>query len=139
MPVYFQACKDASPTGSGVDLFGLAMTLSPISIIGGISITMFKRYRPQLWFGWGLTVVSMGLLNILDASSPRSLSIGLCVLSGAAMGTAYTGTFFPVLAPLKVDHNAYAISFGIFLRVFAQVLFLSIVADDNYHSFRSGE
>lgn len=126
MPVYFQACKDASPTGSGVDLFGLALTLSPISIVGGISITVYKCYRPQLWLGWVCTVISMGLLLLLRSDSSRALSIGLSVLAGAGMGTAYTGTFFPVLAPLSVDSNAHAISLGVFLRAFAQVNIVSL-------------
>jgi hypothetical protein len=121
MPVYFQACKDASPTGSGVNLFGLALTLSPISIAGGISITVWKRYRPQLWFGWALTVVAMGLLSVLHSDTPRATSIGLGVLTGAGIGIAYTGTFFPVLAPLPVAANAHAIALGVFLRAFAQV------------------
>lgn len=124
MPVYFQACKGASPTGSGVDLFGLAMTLSPISIIGGVSITVFNCYRPQLWFGWSLTVLAMGVISTLDSTSPRAMSIGFEVLAGAGMGIAYTGTFFPVLAPLSVESNAHAIGLGIFLRSFAQVSFL---------------
>ncbi|KAJ6510863.1 Mfs1.2 [Mycena sanguinolenta] len=121
MPIYFQACKGASPRGSGVDLFGLALTLSPLSIVGGISITVFKCYRPQLWFGWMLTVLCTGLLLLLHSDSPRGLSIGLGVLAGAGMGTAYTGSFFPVLAPLAVESNAHAIALGVFLRAFAQV------------------
>ncbi|KZT12007.1 iron permease [Laetiporus sulphureus 93-53] len=128
MPVYFQACKDASPTGSGVDLFGLALTLSPISIVGGISITVLKRYRPQLWLGWCLTVLSMGLLSTLRSDSPRATSIGFGVISGAGIGTAYTGTFFPVLAPLPVSENAHAIALGAFLRAFAQVWGVAIGA-----------
>ncbi|PPQ80060.1 hypothetical protein CVT25_001489 [Psilocybe cyanescens] len=126
MPVYFQACKGASPTGSGVDLFGLAMTLSPISIIGGVSITVFNCYRPQLWFGWSLTVLAMGVISTLDSTSPRAMSIGFEVLAGAGMGIAYTGTFFPVLAPLSVESNAHAIGLGIFLRSFAQVWGITI-------------
>jgi hypothetical protein len=121
MPIYFQACLGASPRGSGVDLFGLALTLSPLSIVGGISITVFKCYRPQLWFGWATTVLCTGLLLLLKSDSPRALSIGLGVLAGAGMGTAYTGTFFPILAPLSVESNAHAIALGVFLRAFAQV------------------
>lgn len=121
MPVYFQACKGASPTGSGVDLLGLAMTLSPISIISGISITVFNCYRPQLWIGWSLTVLSMGVMSTLDSRSLRANSIGFEVLAGAGMGIAYTPTFFPVLAPLSIELNAHAIGLGVFLRAFAQV------------------
>ncbi|KAF8160345.1 iron permease [Mycena galopus ATCC 62051] len=126
MPIYFQACKGASPRGSGVDLFGLALTLSPLSIVGGISITVFKCYRPQLWFGWITTVLCTGLLLLLHSDSPRGLSIGLGVLAGAGMGTAYTGSFFPVLAPLGVESNAHAIALGVFLRAFAQVWGITI-------------
>lgn len=121
MPVYFQASKGASPVESGLDLFGLALSLSPISIIGGVAVTVTKRYRPVLWIGWTLTVVCLGLVYTLEAKTALATSIGFGVLSGASMGTAYTGTFFPVLAPLPVEANALAISFGAFLRTFGQV------------------
>lgn len=123
MPVYFQACKGATPVESGLDLFGLALSLAPISIIGGVAVTVTKRYRPVLWIGWALTVISIGLVYMLKASTSLATSIGLGILSGASIGTAYTGTFFPVLAPLPVESNALAISFGAFLRAFSQVSF----------------
>lgn len=121
MPVYLQACKDDSPTRSGVDILGIALTLSPLSIIAGISITAFKCYRPQLWVGWSLTLLAMGLLYTLRSQTSKATAIGFQVLTGAGIGIAYTGTFFPVLAPLPLESNAHAIAFGAFLRAFAQV------------------
>ncbi|KAJ7633036.1 iron permease [Roridomyces roridus] len=126
MPIYFQACKAASPRGSGVDLFGLAMTLPPFSILGGASIKIFTCYRPQLWIGWLLTILSTGILLLLKSDSPPGMSIGFGVLAGAGMGVTYTATFFPVLAPLSVESNAHAISLAVFMRSFAQVCGITI-------------
>lgn len=128
MPVYYQASKGATPIGSGLDLFGVALTLAPVSIIGGLTINITKRYRPVIWIGWVLTVVSFALIYIFLRHARTSLAtaIGLGVFSGASIGPAYTATSFPVLAPLPVSANARAIAFAAFLRAAAQVWGVSV-------------
>ncbi|KAF8151940.1 iron permease [Mycena galopus ATCC 62051] len=121
LPVYFQASKLASPMDSGLDMFGLALSLAPISVIVGFSVAIFRCYRPQLWVGWSIMVLSMGLLSTVTENSHLWLAIGYCILVGAGMGTAYTATMFPVLAPLPVSANAQAVALAMFLRLFGQV------------------
>lgn len=121
LPVYFQACKLATPTASGLDLLGLTLSLAPISILVGFTVAKYQCYRPQLWVGWSLMMVSMGLLSTLTASTPLWRAIGYSILTGSAMGTTLTATLYPILAPLPVSANAPAIALSIFLRVFGQV------------------
>lgn len=121
LPVYYQACKDASPIGSGVDLFGLAFTLLPVGAVSGLSVTKSGRYRPQLWFAWICLVVGAGLLSTLHFDSSRGASIGYQIILGFGIGTLMTSTFFPVLAPLPVTLNAPALAFFMFVRFFSQV------------------
>lgn len=106
---------------SGLDMFGLALSLAPISVIVGFSVAKFRCYRPQLWVGWSIMAISMGLLSTVDETSHLWLSIGYCILIGAGIGTAYTATMFPVLAPLPVSVNANAVALAMFLRLFGQV------------------
>ncbi|KAJ7593170.1 Mfs1.2 [Mycena floridula] len=126
LPVYFQACKLASPTASGLDLMGLTLSLAPISILVGFTIAKYQCYRPQLWIGWSLMMVSMGLLSTLTASTPLWRAIGYSILTGSAMGTTLTATLYPILAPLPVSANAPAIAVSIFLRVFGQLWGITI-------------
>ncbi|KAI0352111.1 Mfs1.1 [Trametes cingulata] len=121
LPVYYQACKDASPTASGIDLFGLCFSTGPMSIITGISIGKTKAYRVQLWMGWCLVILGVGLMSMITEDTDRAASIGFQVVSGVGIGIIYSATYFPVLAPLPISSTAFALSFFVFVRTFAQI------------------
>lgn len=121
LPVYFQACKDASPTKSGVDLFGLAFSTAPSALIVGLTIAKTHRYRPQIWLAWALGIAGTGLLCTLHRNTPTSHVIGFEVIAGAGFGMLTAAVFFPILAPLPVESNALAISLYMFFRLFSGV------------------
>ncbi|KAI0935574.1 hypothetical protein AcV5_003966 [Taiwanofungus camphoratus] len=121
LPVYYQACMDASPIASGIDVFGVAFTVAPMTIVSGAAITATKRYRPPIWLGWGLLMLGHGLLTTLKYDTRRARSIGFQVITGTGIGLVYSSTYFPVLAPLPVASNAPALALYVFLRSFAQV------------------
>ena len=125
MPVYYQACKGASPTGSGVDFLSLTLTLGPVLILTGASVQITKKYRAQLWIGWSFLVLATGVLTLLKADSPLSHGVGFPVLVGIGSGIIYSATYFPVLAPLPISENAHAMAFFSFCRSFAAVNKLS--------------
>ncbi|KAI0935573.1 hypothetical protein AcV5_003966 [Taiwanofungus camphoratus] len=121
LPVYYQACMDASPIASGIDVFGVAFTVAPMTIVSGAAITATKRYRPPIWLGWGLLMLGHGLLTTLKYDTRRARSIGFQVITGTGIGLVYSSTYFPVLAPLPVASNAPALALYVFLRSFAQI------------------
>ncbi|KAJ7131555.1 major facilitator superfamily domain-containing protein [Mycena crocata] len=128
MPVFFQACKGASPTASGVDVFGLGFVIAPSNIVAGLTISRTKHYRPQLWLSWCFIMVAAGLLSTLHADSSRGKAIGFEALIGVGIGILTTATYFPVLAPLPISENAHALAFFIFTRAFGQVWGVTIGA-----------
>ncbi|KAH6890857.1 Mfs1.1 [Coprinopsis sp. MPI-PUGE-AT-0042] len=126
LPVYFQACKDAGPTRSGIEMFGVTITVGPFIVAAGVSVTLLKVYRPQLWVGWALTTIGMGLLGLVRADSPLSWAIGLPSLPAVGAGTIFAVSYFPVLSPLPVTLNAQALALFAFLRSMAQIWGISI-------------
>ncbi|KAJ6620570.1 MFS general substrate transporter [Mycena sp. CBHHK59/15] len=126
LPVYYQACKDASPIKSGIYMLGLSLTLGPSVIIAGLSVNKSKKYRPQLWLGWVLFALGMGVSVTLGYNTPLAHGIGIPVILGAAAGTILAVTYFPVLSPLDVRENARALAFFSFCRSFAGVWGISI-------------
>ncbi|KAJ7729243.1 iron permease [Mycena maculata] len=120
LPVYYQACKDASPTASGVDLFGIVFSIAPITMLTGISVNVFKKYRPQLWSGWAVLVLGSGLLSMITADSSRAKSIGIQIVNGLGIGLLYMNLYFPILAPLPITSTAQALAFYNYLRALAQ-------------------
>ncbi|KAJ7075851.1 Mfs1.2 [Mycena belliarum] len=121
LPVYLQACKGLSPTRSGVVLFGVAFSTPPIAVLSGILITLTKRYRPQLWLGWVISIVGLVLMGTTRIDTPLRTFIGFEILAGAGFGIIFSSTYFPVLAPLPVTSAAQALAFYAFLRQFFQI------------------
>lgn len=121
LPVYYQACKDASPIASGVDLLALSFSTAPIAIPASISVPILKRYRPQIYVGWALTTIGVGLISTLTEDSSKGKSVGFQIIAGLGIGTVWACAYFPVLAPLPVTMSAYALSAFMFLRNLFQV------------------
>jgi len=128
MAVYFQACKDATPIHSGVLMLPVSLTMGPVIVISGISVTVLKIYRPQIWFGWAVILVGMGCFTLIGADTKLSVVIGILILMGVGAGIIYATTYFPVLSPLPVSENAHALALFSFFRLFAGVWGIAIGA-----------
>lgn len=85
MPIFFQGCKDASPVKSGVLALGFS-SLALAALIAGAMVTRTQRYRPQMWTGWCLILIGMGLLSTLKAGDSVGRAVGFGVLTGVGLG-----------------------------------------------------
>ncbi|KZV81303.1 MFS general substrate transporter [Exidia glandulosa HHB12029] len=122
LPVYLQACLGDSPVkAGGVHALGITLTVGPFAILSGISVKVFKKYRPVLTAGWILLLLGLGLYTTLDENSSIGAIVGRELLFGSGLGCLTATTYFPVLAPLELSANARALAFFNFLRSFGQV------------------
>ncbi|THU94393.1 MFS general substrate transporter [Dendrothele bispora CBS 962.96] len=121
LPVYYQACKGASPTHSGIDIFGLSLVVAPMGIVAGVLVSRLQCYRPQMYGAWVLLMIGTGCMSTLKADSSLATSIGFQVLTGVGLGLLVITTYFPVLAPLPVTTNAQALAFFMFCRSFGSI------------------
>ncbi|KAJ3846012.1 Mfs1.2 [Lentinula lateritia] len=130
VPVFYQACKNASPIRSSIDMFGACMVIGPFVVLGGASVTVLKRYRPQLWIGWILCTVGVGAFSTSGVNTILATPIGLSAINAPGTGLIYGNltavTYFPVLSPLPVSENAHALALFAFLRSFAQIWGIAI-------------
>lgn len=85
LPVYFQACKGASPIHSGVLVLGLA-AMTPAIIVTGFSVSITKHYRPQIWTGWVLQIIGMSLMTLVKLDSHVAQPVGFSVIFGVGAG-----------------------------------------------------
>ncbi|KZV73042.1 iron permease [Peniophora sp. CONT] len=126
LPVYFQAVLGASPIRSGIDLLGLAMFITPSSMVCGATVQIFRRYRPQNVLGWVLIIVGFGILTLLDRESDTARYIGCQIVLGIGLGIIWVATAFPILAPLPYSNNAHALAFYAFNRNLSQTWGIAI-------------
>lgn len=86
MPVYFQACKSASPLKSGVDMLPYSFSIAPFAVVAGATSTIFNRYKPQNFIGWCFVTVGMGLHVTLHESSALRNWVGFEIVAGIGLG-----------------------------------------------------
>ncbi|KAI0750013.1 iron permease [Daedaleopsis nitida] len=137
LPVYFQACKDSSPVGSGVNMLPYSLSIAPFAIVAGGTATAMNKYKPQNVIAWACIVVGMGLQSTLHADSASRNWIGFQIIGGIGFGMLFTATTFPILAPLPVELNASALSFFIFIRTFFQAWGITVGATVLQNELRS--
>ncbi|TFK91581.1 iron permease [Polyporus arcularius HHB13444] len=137
LPVYFQACKGASPIRSGVDVLPYSLSIAPFAIVAGGTATAMNKYKPQNVIAWACIVVGMGLQSTLHADSATRNWIGFQIVAGIGFGMLFTATTFPILAPLPVEVNASALAFFIFVRTFFQAWGITVGATVLQNQLRS--
>ncbi|KAH9062385.1 major facilitator superfamily domain-containing protein [Lactarius vividus] len=119
--VFFEACKDRSPSGAGVDIFGLSYSISLIAIIAGIAVKKTGKYLAPTYIGWALMVTGAGLLTTLRADSSIAKSVGFQLVIGGGVGIIYVVSLFPILASVPVTHSAPAMALYVFSRNFGYI------------------
>ncbi len=122
--LFFEACKEKSPTGAGVDIFGLSYTISLIALVAGIVVKMTGKYLVPIYVGWILIVIGAGLLTTLRADSSLAKAIGFELVIGSGVGVIYVAVIFPVLASIPVTQAAPAMALFVFSRNFGYVSLL---------------
>ena len=119
--IFFEGCKDRSPTEAGIDLFGLSYSISLIAIVAGIAVKKTGKYLTTIYIGWAMTIVGAGLLTTLGASSSLAKSIAFQIIVGGGVGITYVVTLFPILASIPVTQTAPAMALYVFSRNFGYV------------------
>ncbi|CAK5262635.1 unnamed protein product, partial [Mycena citricolor] len=126
LPVYFQACFGASPIRSAVDILPAALLIAPFGLVGGISVSIVKRYREANWIGWAFTVVGMGVLSTLKATSSVGSWVGFQVVVAVGLGLLFAAPVFAILAPLPPSRAGPALALFSFVRSFFQTWGIAI-------------
>ncbi len=105
LPVYFQACMDATPIRSSINVFATTLVVSPFSIICGVLVKVTNKYRPLNYIGWALSMIGCGLLTLLKADSHTSQWAGFQIV--AAMGIGIVVRVFLKRLGCPPHHHAH--------------------------------
>ncbi|KLO09183.1 MFS general substrate transporter [Schizopora paradoxa] len=84
LPLFFQVLG-ASATGAGIRMLPFSLGSAAVSACSGILLSRVHRYRPFMWFGFGIMAVGYGLMTRLtDRSSVAERAVFPLI---AALGT----------------------------------------------------
>ena len=67
--LYFKAVMEYSPVMVGVALFPDTFSVAPSAVIVGLLITHTGYYRWEIWLGWFLVTLGIGLLCLLESNT----------------------------------------------------------------------
>jgi hypothetical protein len=89
----------------------------PASVLVGIAMTRFGKFRWALWSGWTCTTLGSGLLILLDAYSPPTYGWVLILLvNGLGLGLLLNSLNLATNAVSSTADVAYASTMYAFLR-----------------------
>jgi hypothetical protein len=104
------------------------LTIAPAAVVTGIAISSFGRYREPLWGGWFLTTLGMGLLCMLDESTPIAGWIFINVVPGLGLGMVIPAQSIAIQAATGTEHAGHAISMSFLVRTAGQAFGVAIGA-----------
>ena len=130
LPRYFIDIKGSSLVTSGIQMFGLILTLGLFAAIGANILSLTGKLRLMGIIGGALYALGSGLTLLLGRDTPAAQAIGFSVIAGAASGLLFHPAL--VVGPKSVQpHQIAGISgFLSFLRTlggtFATALLTSV-------------
>ncbi|PQE20256.1 major facilitator superfamily transporter protein [Rutstroemia sp. NJR-2017a BBW] len=126
LPLYYEAVLGYSPIISGVAVLPETGFIAPMSIIVGILVSMFGRYRWALWGGWSIACLGAGILYLLnpDTTVVTWIFINFPISIGA--GLLFTSLGLAVQAACRPTDAGHAAAFYSFSRVFGQSIGVAI-------------
>lgn len=101
---------------TGVALLPLSLTVVPTSMVAGVFMTKTGKFQWPLWSGWTITLVSTGLLILLDVDTSTVAWVFILITLGLGHGAVMTPLIFSTQAMAKTEDVAYAAATYPFMR-----------------------
>lgn len=93
-PLFFQAVFLQTPLKSAISMLPACCLSVGLSIISPIAVEATRRYRVQLWIGWVLLTLFLGLWCIVDQGTSHNEYDAFLALLGSGIGIVRA---FPVI------------------------------------------
>ncbi|KAF8470174.1 major facilitator superfamily domain-containing protein [Kalaharituber pfeilii] len=120
LPLYYEGVKDLSPVMSGVACFPLTLTIAPISIVIGVTVSVTGRFRWAIWLGWVLATAGAGILVLLEPQTTTVQWIFMTLTIGLGTGILFPGTMMAVQSSVRSEDVSYAVAMFSFFRSWGQ-------------------
>lgn len=134
-PYYFELIREHSAIQTSCYFLALVVPQSLSSVFCGQIISRTKHYWYILWFGYGLWLISLGLINLWTVNNRRAINIITLVLNGMGIGCIFQPTLVAAQAHSFKKDRATVISTRNVLRSFGGAIGLAISSTIIVNSF----
>ena len=124
--LYFSAVLGYGPIRTGTSALPATVALVPASIVVGVLITRFGRFRWAVWSGWAVTSLGHGLMIMWDVDTSVAAWAAILVLVGFGHGLILNAQNFATQAIALPGDEAQAAAMYAFLRSFGMALGVGI-------------
>ncbi|KAJ0122110.1 uncharacterized protein J7T55_002622 [Diaporthe amygdali] len=128
LPIYFQAVALYSATRAGYSLFPQAAAGAPASIVAGLILSRWGKFKALHFAGFAFCAVGMGITSLVDESTSIVHWAACQILVAIGVGVV-VDTLPPAFqAPVSEDDQAAATSCWAFMRSFGGIWGVAIPA-----------
>lgn len=86
LPVYFQACMDASPIHSSVNMLTTTLICALVSLLAGGIVKKKAKYHPINYVSWVLMLIGFGLYTLFKANSSTAMWVNFQLITMVGIG-----------------------------------------------------
>jgi hypothetical protein len=106
----------------GVDILPIMFSFIPVSIMSGLLVTRYGRFRWALWSGWAIVTLASGLMLLWDVKTSTATWFMVEVILGVGQGLILNVLNFAAQASAHVDDAAFAAATYLFMRQFGMAI-----------------
>ena len=127
MPLMFQAVFLEAPLRSAVSMLPLCCTSVGFSIIAGVAVDKWRKYRWGIIVSWVMSAIGCGLMALWKLDSSLAVTSGIQVLIGIGVGPCFVLLVLPIQASLvNVNDSGIAAGMLVCFRLFGALVSLAI-------------
>lgn len=126
LPLFFQAVKLQTPFQSAISMLPACCGVIGFALASGVVVDVTRRYLWQIWVGWIVTAVGLGVLSLMDGDSSVAETAGFQVLVGVGLGTLFTVPALSIQAAVSVEDQGIGAGILVGFRLFGALIGLAI-------------
>ncbi|KAF1843630.1 MFS general substrate transporter, partial [Cucurbitaria berberidis CBS 394.84] len=129
LPLYFQAVFLKTPLQAAISILPLCVFVVVLSGAAAFAVEASRKYRWEIWVGWVLLAIGVGLMALWDQNTSVAASAGFQTLAGLGLGILFTVPTIAMQASAPtVDDQGLAIGVLVSFRLFGGLVGLAVGA-----------
>lgn len=129
VPLFFQAVFLETPLQSAISMLPLCCIVMAFTGIAAWAVNYLRRYRLEIWLGWVLLAVGVGLFSLWDCHSSLAEMASFQVIAGIGLGTLFIVPSIPMQASAPiVEDQGLSVDILVSFRLFGALIGLAMAA-----------